>query len=853
MKTVSDHLENLIAQKGTLLWGGYVNMLKHLETVFLSPKHWVLEFIQNAEDAGARKFSIHLEENSLWILNDGKEFTDDDFFALCDVDSRKLPSLGFRGYIGIGFKSIFRITDGININSGKLHFKFDRNHWPSYCKEKGVPLSNWPWEILPLEIPVTELPEGYNTAFHVPLASQRGQEVVREITQFLSSSFPKEAILLLKSVQVIEVKTPEVSFIVRKKTEEQETFSGGTQEVVVVKKESDRPAEAEEEHYLVFRKTAQVPHEIQQDRETERVRRSQVVQREIGLIFGLDSAKDLRLLSGKITGVYSFLPVEGEQTGLPFGIFGDFIPQLGRDQVNYGVKWNHWMCDEMVEFFQQVIRERVLAHPWWKFFPAELLNQVQRGYISSQGVKELWDPKLRDPIKQFFQNEALYPDEDGELHKLSELVIVSADVIPIFGKELLKAHLPKKIAHPSIAQQIWSRSEEITIVNLQDKPELCGLLKGQPEKLLGFAIESVYNLLYKREMLEPLVQAGKMERLIEVYRRLAQLNAYRITGRRSRETPLYMTPFVLAENGNFYPPNQMVALEMSLTHLPEFLRTVLPSLKEKKLLHPEIAKDHQAVKALENCHLTVVDTQRALNEVEQLVKGINTPDECPNTWKYPDDLIQVTLFLVAGGEGLSVERLVADDRTLRGPRSLFVPGAPLDWKPLWDVHLLPGFQPVHQHYLRKEWLEQNGLQWETVHQYLEKLGTHGFHRDGDRPLIQVAAENIAKRRLEKQGHRIADVTQRDKLGYDLECHEHCGKVYEVKGMAEPRNVTLEESEFEAARQKKENYVVICVYNLPTYPDRVGYKEIPNPGRIWQPKGQATIAKDEWLESNEGTS
>lgn len=845
MSTVSQHLQKLLRQRETYLWdeGGYVNMLKHLESVFLSPKHWVLEFLQNSEDAHAKKFSIRLGQDSLWILNDGEVFNNDDFYAICAVKSRKLPSLGFRGYIGIGFKSIFRITNCIDVHSGELHFKFHKEYWQRLTRDEGISISKWPWEILPVEISVVALPEGYRTGFYVPLASKKGQEVLQQISEFLSREFPKEAILILKNVEVIEIQTPHMSFSITKKIEELETLSIGEKEVVTVEKESNRPWETEEAHYLVFRKTVWVPHKIRQDDETERMRRSDISKREIGLVFGLDPEKNLQASSGKLAGVYSFLPVEGEQTGLPFGIFGDFIPQLGRELINYGAKWNHWMCDELANFFKQVVCETFLAHPLWRFFPAELLSRVQYSSISGPG-KEFWDTKSRDPTKEFLEAEALYPDEDEELRRLDELVIVVDEVVQVVGKDALKALTGKKIAHPSIVQEIRSKVEVIEIGDLQRRRELLEPLKGQPEKLTNLPVDTVYDLLYTREMLEPLKDQPK--RLATVYCCIADLNNYRIAGRRGRDPmPLYAAPFVLADDGKFYPPNQMVALEIDATHVPDFFRTAFPLVKEKKRLHPEIAKDQEAVSQLARCNLEVVNRQTVISKLQQLIKDITTPEKCPKTWRYPDDLIQATLFLIAEG-GEPMKQLVAQDGTLREPKNLFVLGAPLDWFPLWEAYLLPGFQPIHEEYFTKEWLERNELQLEKVHQYLEGLGVHGFHRDEESSLIQTAGENMAKKRLREQGHRIADVTQRDKLGYDLQCQGHCGRVFEVKGMGEPHDVPLEESEFRAAQQKKADYILICVYNLPTHLDKVGYKEISNPEMIWQPIERARVPKEKWF-------
>ena len=843
MSLVSKHLDNLLGQRGALLYGGYVNMLKTMESVFLSPKHWVLEFLQNAEDAAAKRFSIRLEQDSLWILNDGKEFSADDFHAICDVKSRKLPSLGFRGYIGIGFKSIFRITNRIDIHSGELHFKFDKEHWQQPTKQKGISISEWPWEILPVEISMVALPEGYSTGFHVSLASKKGQKVLQEISQFLSKEFLNESILLLKNVEVIKVQTPQTSFSVSEEVEKLETLPIGEKEVVAVKKKDDRPWEAEQVHYLVFRKTVHVPPEVRQDEETERVRRSEISEREIGLIFGLDSEKNLQALSGKLSGVYSFLPVEGEQTGLPFGIFGDLIPQLGRDLINYGAEWNRWMCGEVVRFFKQVVRKTFLVDPLWRFFPAELLSQVQYSSISGPG-KEFWNSRLRDPIKEFLDAEALYPDDDGKLRRLDELVIVTEEVVQVIGKNKLEALTGKKLAHASIIQSIRSRVEVIEIGDLSNRREFLESLKGQPEKLAELPIDSTYALLCSKEMLQPLKDEPK--RLATAYRRIAPLKNYRIGGRRGRDAmPLHTVPFVLAEDGEFYPPNQMIMLDIDLARVPEFLKVVLPVLSEKKRLHPEIAKDREVVRGLENCHLEIVDRQRVMWKLQQLIKGITAQGNCPKTWKYPDDLIQATLFLIAEAEIL-VERLVAQDGTLQKPKDLFIPGAPLDWAPLWQEEFLPGFQPVHEKYFTNERLELAALQLEQVHQYLGKLGTHGFHRDEDKRLSEVAGYAIAEKRLNGEGHKVARVTDHHELGYDLQCQGHCGKVFEVKGMIEPKDQILPESEVTAAQQKKEDYVLVFVYNLPTHPDRVGYKAIPDPERIWQPLGRARIPKDKWF-------
>jgi hypothetical protein len=808
MSIVSQHLEKLLEQVDSHLWGGYVNMLKTLRTVFLSPKHWVLEFLQNAEDAKAKKISIRLGQDSLWILNNGEVFDGNDFHTICDVNSRKLPSLGFRGYIGIGFKSIFRITDQISIHSGNFHFMFSKKHWDGQAR-KGIPISKWPWEILPIENSPVNLPEDYTTGFYVPFPDIEAQKTLQEIEKFLAGEdFPKEAILLLKNIEKIEIQTPQKSFLITKKSDELQKYHDVECETVVVKRETSKQSWIEEAHYLVFRKTVVVPSYIQQDEETERVRRSDVPKREIGLIFGLDHGKRLQVLVGKLAGVYSFLPVEGEQTGLPFGIFGDFIPQPGREIINYWAKWNRWMCDEVAYLFKTIVQRVFLSQSQWRSFIAEVLERLKYSSVYGQG-KEFWEVGLRDPIKAFLESGAFYFDDQGVPRRLDELIAVSDEIVTAVGKDTLKKVLRgKSLPEPAIKSKIQSK--------------------------IG-GIVDIYEILHRKESLEFL--KGQPEKLVACYRLISRLSDYYIRGREGRDIPLYRVPFVLADDNEFYSPENVIIMEMDTDQVPRFLMAVSP--KEKKHLHQAIAKDQNAVEQLRRCGLHIINKETITRDLTRLINDITDPSKCPEFWKYPDTLIETTLYLISQGERPTLRRFVAQDKTLQDPKNLFVPGTPLDWYPLWQGNFLPGFQPIHKGYLSGE---GRGV----IISYLEEVGLHGFDNANDKPLIETVAYEIAKERLNAKGHCIVPVTERHKLGYDLQCRGHCESVFEVKGMGEPHDIEFSENACIAAQQKKDDYILVCVYNLPNQHDRIGYKEIPDPAGIWEPVEKAKVPKNKWL-------
>lgn len=66
------------------------------------------------------------------MIHNASPFKESDVKALCGIRSSKKPEKGTLGYLGIGFKSTFKVTDCPEIYSNEFQFKFDRNAYVEF-------------------------------------------------------------------------------------------------------------------------------------------------------------------------------------------------------------------------------------------------------------------------------------------------------------------------------------------------------------------------------------------------------------------------------------------------------------------------------------------------------------------------------------------------------------------------------------------------------------------------------------------------------------------------------------------------------------------------------------------------
>ena len=175
--------------------------------LFRSETHFVFELLQNAEDnhyaencQPMLRFALRPtalrsgERMSLLVENNETGFEPHQVWAICGVGkSTKSARQGYIGEKGIGFKSVFRITDCPHVFSNGYRFSLAKND-----PETGVGYIVPKWvEHLPPSITPT------HTAILLPLEDS-SVEQSREIAEKLKGIAP-ETILFLRKLKSLEI------------------------------------------------------------------------------------------------------------------------------------------------------------------------------------------------------------------------------------------------------------------------------------------------------------------------------------------------------------------------------------------------------------------------------------------------------------------------------------------------------------------------------------------------------------------------------------------------------------------------------------------------------------------------
>ncbi|XP_055813894.1 protein NO VEIN-like isoform X2 [Solanum dulcamara] len=303
------------------------------QELYSQDSHFILELVQNADDNIYLEnveptLTFILQDKGIIVLNNERGFSADNIRALCDVgnSTKKGRNAGYIGKKGIGFKSVFRVTDAPEIHSNGFHIKFDISNG-----QIGF--------VLPTFVPPCDI-DSYtrlasldsdcnhcNTCIVLPFRSSLLEtSAVENIVSMFSDLHPS-LLLFLHRLHCIKFRNmlSDSTILMRK-----EVVGNGIVKVSLG-----------EEKLTWFVATK----ELQAD-----TIRPDISKTEISMAFTLQETLD-----GSYNAhlnqqpVFAFLPLR--KYGLKFILQGDFVLPSSREEVDGDSPWNQWLLSEFPGLF----------------------------------------------------------------------------------------------------------------------------------------------------------------------------------------------------------------------------------------------------------------------------------------------------------------------------------------------------------------------------------------------------------------------------------------------------------------------------------------------------------------------
>lgn len=831
-EVVEDIRKQVESARGTRIWGDFINALNLIsQVVFTRSSGFVLELIQNAEDAGLAApgpgvFKVRLGKERVKIEHNGTPFTADDVAAISGIRSSKKPERGTLGYLGIGFKSVFKVTDCPRVYSGDFSFKFNRSAWPDPA--------DTPWHVIPLWIDRPE--DAFElalTTFDIPLRDDHLYSALHEEL----SGIRTELFLFLKWLKTIEI-TDELSGEIRTLENLGEDDNG-----ITTLSQSGR-----QQRFKFFRRKVEVPDLVKQDRLSQQYR-ANVTQREIAIAFALDEAGNLApsRAGAMYGGVYSFIPLGEASSGAKFPIQADFLVQPGRDAINYEAPWNHWLLGEVAELCKGAV-QHFKADPRWKFQLLPAFDFTRN--VGQEPYEKLFGPRLVQPVEDFLNGDTCVPTNDGgwtyinrairlaeDTKARNELVksgILSADEVAtvLGGEEGLGLMDPRVKA---------GESRPIKAVDRRDllrKGEFLRSKAGEPDGAGWF--RALYRWLAENPV-RIVTQSNKDYRVSDEEFRTRWLPEDGRTYRATIEY-YYANEFVLAADKQLH--------RGGLVHIPE-LRSTDPLFedlanslqKTRPILHPSILgaglNEHErtiirnlltgragvqtldAKKVCQEAILPKIVTSAPKPNSRDLLRLTNWCIEHLQPWELPPDK-ELWVLTKRMGVRRAKEAVFGVD---------YLTGQ--DWEP--SRQYVPGVTFLSTQYL------QNIPPTATVARLREFFKSGGVKEAPDNG-VEDFGVNFTMKQLKGSGIRVTRVDKRN-FGYDLQARSGTGARMriEVKGQTHDQEVELTGNEAASADRYKGEFYLAVIPGIPNSP--VLYV-LNNPSDVGK-KDKLRISIDSW--------
>ena len=342
--------------------------------IYEKPTHFVYELLQNADDALATKVQFELCQDKLIFYHNGsRDFDLKDIISITGVGNSTKKDNKSVGKFGVGFKSVFAITDTPLIYNRAFNFRIEH-------------LS------IPFEIEPDDLC-GYTTKFILPFNSTKNADnrgsLINKISEELNS-LDCATIMFLRNINNIQINDNGEKAEISLNREELENY-----ELV-----QDL---ADEKSYYLFK-----------DKKTN-----------ISFSFCVENN---RIQPLEDVYLYSFLPTR-IRSELPFYVDAPFDLATTRESIEFDSKRNKEVLDEISSFFRAVL----LKLRDEEYIDQDFLNDILPVNISMCSRSRVYS-RLYDELKDILKETELLPTINNKYINASNGVLPLTKEMTVLSK-----------------------------------------------------------------------------------------------------------------------------------------------------------------------------------------------------------------------------------------------------------------------------------------------------------------------------------------------------------------------------------------------------------------------------------
>lgn len=358
--------------------------LEILSDLYTDDSHFIYEILQNAEDAQASEVKFVLYKDRLEILHNGKRaFNEQDVKSITKIaKSTKKTDVNTVGKFGLGFKSVYSVTDEPEIHSGDYDFKITEF-------------------IRPYPVAHKEVPASYTTLFVLPFKPEKKEQVYDKLGHKFQE-LELKTVLFLSNIKSIcwEIAEDDQNFYKKSGTylkEDSVDKKTGFKKVTCLSDTSSMP-----DQWFVFSKGSKEDTFIE-------------------IAFKYDPEKK-QIVPATNTDLVVLFPTEKE-TGLNFVVNGNFQTTPARDNVPPEKEHNKKLIVCVQELLKNVIPELKDKG----LMDVSLMKALPTDKRQFESDKMAFFRPIYDTVKDLFKTQDLIPTtEKGVYAKAGDLAAASS-------------------------------------------------------------------------------------------------------------------------------------------------------------------------------------------------------------------------------------------------------------------------------------------------------------------------------------------------------------------------------------------------------------------------------------------